>query len=833
VRRLAVILLLLIAPLAYSGGVRYVTTTGSGDSSGTSKAKAWDLLTANDSLGTGGIDTIKIYSGTYALDLYQANSGTGSAQLVYMAATDTSYPTIAGNNGGSDYSLDAQIIGYITGANVRLQRLTFTSNDYEDSSYSASKEYWVHLVGDSIIVDRCRFTTGAAQPYMDYWVDHIDNRAIGIFGDYVTVMNSFIRGTSMGVVIDWGGSSSNNATLYRDTIQSTGSSNVVLTGENAGAGYSGILIEQCYLDTSWDEDNIQLNGDAADSSVQIVVRNTVMKNAGENAFDSKGGWRCFVEGNTVFGTLNDDDGDKTIVPDSTDAHASTGAAFCQGTPGKREWWMVYRFNTLYSNGDGIDVSGDAAIYHNTLVNNRRRWNTAATLTGAYNIDATSSYADSRQVWIWVVNNIMVGIRNSGGTNAAITGGAIRANPDLNTSSSFGTGTPCTVALNGNLYYEKSDSMASGTRFVGYTDYSGGEVNTIYQGLTAWRAYTTATILAGAEDSSKEGNPLFLSADIYQTSYSASNDFTPATGSPAVGAAVALCRVDSNNTGTKVDVMLDASLFRDDCGIGSPWGTGITVLGDSLMIGDDLVRVDSVDYTAGHLTVNRSITTAIGDRVYFWRNGSLSSNIGASSSVTDSTVVNWNILSTSKTMVGNTRVVMKNVQRVNTHLVLRNPSRYAVTWPQEIIWLGLTTPPPLTDTVGVFEFVRDSSRVYGFMKTNSTASSIAYFGAGADSANTLTSEKFPMGVQPFDVVVDSVRFIASYSTAPNFDPTISYGTSITATGTSLGDFSAITTSHVTSAVGEGTTIPKGNDVWVNWGDCTTKPRRWMAVIWGHR
>jgi hypothetical protein len=109
---------------------------------------------------------------------------------------------------------------------------------------------------------------------------------------------------------------------------------------------------------------------------------------------------------------------------------------------------------------------------------------------------------------------------------------------------------------------------------------------------------------------------------------------------------------------------------------------------------------------------------------------------------------------------------------------------------------------------------------------------AYFACGADSANTTTWDKFPMGVQPTGVVIDSVHFICLYSTTPNFTPTISYGTDVNATGTSLGSFSSVASSHVTSAVGKGTTIPAGNDVWITWGSITTLPRRWAVIIWGH-
>jgi len=111
--------------------------------------------------------------------------------------------------------------------------------------------------------------------------------------------------------------------------------------------------------------------------------------------------------------------------------------------------------------------------------------------------------------------------------------------------------------------------------------------------------------------------------------------------------------------------------------------------------------------------------------------------------------------------------------------------------------------------------------------------IAYYGGGADSANTTSTAKFPLGVQRLAITVDSVHFIFRYLTTPAMTPTISYGTDINATGTSLGSYSSITTSHATSGVGYGTVIPAGNDVWVVWTTATTIPRRWAIIIWGHQ
>lgn len=601
--------------------VRYVSVSGSSGNSGTDQGNSWTLNKANSMLGTGGIDTIKIFSGTYHEDLYQGNSGTSNFMLVYMAATDTSYPTIDGHAGGSDYGWDARKIVELGGDYIKLYRLAFRNSDYRTAT---GVVYWIEMNGNYGIIDRCSVTTGSTTIAWDYWVSNYSDRGIVLGGTHNTVMNTRVTYTpGIGIALD--GEVARYAALYRDTIMVQGESNIVVTGKHgtSGSGYTHNLIEQCLMDSSYEEDNIQINGDIwghpeMDSTAQILVRNCIMKNAGENAFDPKGLWRSTVEGCIAYGTINDDNGNPGAwgIPDNyeddgIDRHYGTGSAFGRGTPGRREWWLIYRNNILYSNGGGMDFSTSYGVYHNTFANNRRAWDISQKETGRYNIEG---YTTGLQ---WFLNNISVGIRNTGGVDPAIRGGHTAFNPG------YTLGGEPAVNMNGNLYWDSPDSMASGGRF-----YDSGDSPAPNIGFSAHQSYVTSTVCLGGEDSSMWADPQFTYAPIYPTAYNSAYDFRPKPTSPAIGKAVALTQVTEGNTGTQVNVGPAVTLFRDDYGIGSVWGCGFTILGDSLLIGAELVRINTIDYSGGHFDVDRSITTVMGDRIYFWSGGVQWNSIGA-------------------------------------------------------------------------------------------------------------------------------------------------------------------------------------------------------------
>ncbi|MFZ5424938.1 MAG: sugar-binding protein [Patescibacteria group bacterium] len=108
-------------------------------------------------------------------------------------------------------------------------------------------------------------------------------------------------------------------------------------------------------------------------------------------------------------------------------------------------------------------------------------------------------------------------------------------------------------------------------------------NTVYDNFTDYKAGT------GKDQNSFEADPKFVNAS--------ARNFNLASGSPAIDAGGNLTTTDSAGNGKVISVK-DARYFTD----------GYTLqAGDLIRIGDDTVRVTSVNYNNNDLTVDKSIT----------------------------------------------------------------------------------------------------------------------------------------------------------------------------------------------------------------------------------
>jgi hypothetical protein len=89
-------------------------------------------------------------------------------------------------------------------------------------------------------------------------------------------------------------------------------------------------------------------------------------------------------------------------------------------------------------------------------------------------------------------------------------------------------------------------------------------------------------------------------------------------------------------------------------------------------------------------------------------------VGESPAWGDTITVNWNNVSESETMTGNTIVQMVNVRSRDNILIVRNPLGGLVSWPSTITWLGSdASPQPEAGGTSAYLFVRDSAtRVIG-------------------------------------------------------------------------------------------------------------------------
>ena len=107
-----------------------------------------------------------------------------------------------------------------------------------------------------------------------------------------------------------------------------------------------------------------------------------------------------------------------------------------------------------------------------------------------------------------------------------------------------------------------------------------------------------------ESSNIEGSPLWVDS----TSIRGARTFTLGATSPCIDAGVELTNVVGTVRNSKVVPVQDASYFHYD------WGASPYDQGDSVMIGTDRCKIDSIDYAANKLILVRAITADNGDDV---------------------------------------------------------------------------------------------------------------------------------------------------------------------------------------------------------------------------
>jgi hypothetical protein len=109
-----------------------------------------------------------------------------------------------------------------------------------------------------------------------------------------------------------------------------------------------------------------------------------------------------------------------------------------------------------------------------------------------------------------------------------------------------------------------------------------------------------------------------------------------------------------------------------------------------------------------------------------------------------------------------------------------------------------------------------------------------FGGEADSAYITTSIKLGGGIQPRNVVIDSIKYSA-FGGSCNVTPSVRYGYDRSASGTSvITSPSAVTsvTTPTTISSFNNATVPANNNVWLVFTDTTTKPWHLMWTVYGH-
>jgi hypothetical protein len=557
-----------------------VAPGGNDNNPGTMNQPWRTLARANAALQPG--DTVYVRAGTYQEQIRPVRSGTIGNTIAYLVMPGEQV-TIEG------ISTDLTVVvvsSYTTVEGFTIKNQAYLSNPGE-------VEYWVHLVGNGITMRRCRVVADG-DAALNYGTLKALSRAILVSGQHNVVEHCYVRGQSMGVVI--AGPLPRFTILRFDTVVSNGSSNIVVLSHENGSAFDrtiqGTLIEDCVIDTSWDEDNIQFEPNYLDHSRPYnngtIIRRSRLGHAAENCLDFKGAGNVVVDNCLLYSSEGDNDGRFDGPDDSGGAGIELGA-------GDVSQYVILRRSVIWDNHTGVHMYDGYRYYNNVFLNNRRSYRGS---NGTYSGNSFFGLEVWNRPWLQraFVNNIIAAQPNM----AAISW-------RMDYGSKF--------HINNNLYHDATGPV----KFV----MNVGQERPVISGINSWRdilsSYAGYAYLGGKDQLSVEADPQFVNVPEYPVDFDASWNFGPREGSPAIDAGRPVTTALRNETNSISITVDDARFFCD--------GFGVTD-GDLIRIGAGApVRITAIDTLTNVMTLDSPRSWSSGDGVHLAYEGS-APDIGA-------------------------------------------------------------------------------------------------------------------------------------------------------------------------------------------------------------
>lgn len=563
------------------GGTFYVSPQGNDQNPGTSGQPWRTIAQANASLQPG--DTVLVREGTYAEQIWPVRDGVQGSPIVY-AAMPGENAVIEGLPGSlvvviaSDYSV---IEGFTIRCQAHLKLLE-------------TPEYWVHIVGNHITLRRCRVVADGDAAF-NYGTLKATSRGIVVAGQHNLVEHCYVRGQMMGVVV--AGTLPRFTILRFDTLVNHGSSNIVILSHENDSKFDrtiqGTLIEDCVIDTSWDEDNIQWEPNYLDHTqpynVGTIVRRCRLGHAAENCLDFKGAESVLIDSCFLYSSNGDNNGRF----DGLDDNGGPGIELGSGEVSR---YVILRRSVIWDNHTGVHMYDGYRYYNNVFLNNRRSYR-GSNGDFAGNDFAGASIWNRPKLKRAFVNNIIAMQPNRGVLNL-----------DLDYGANF--------YLNNNIYYDPEGPV----RF--YHSMTIPKTTTV--GLPNWReilsTYGGYGYLGGKDSSSIEVNPQFINVPTFPVDYDSSWNFGLRPNSPAIDAGRVVTNAIGSGSGSTTLRVEDARFFCD--------GFGVTD-GDLIKIGSaEPVTIVSIDTSSNTISIAAARTWPDGAGVHLAFEGS-APDIGAS------------------------------------------------------------------------------------------------------------------------------------------------------------------------------------------------------------
>ncbi len=548
--------------------VRYVAPGGDDTHPGT-LAQPWRTLSRANAMVEPG-DTVYVRAGTYPEQIIPAREGVAGRPIVYSA--------MPGENvviEGIASSLKVVILpGYTTveGFSIKSQAHLKILN---------TVEYWVHLAGNYNTLRRCRVVADG-DPTYNYWTLHAWSRGVVVEGQHNIVEHCYIRGQVMGIVV--AGALPRFTVIRFDTLHSHGASNIVILSHENNALFDrrsqGTLVEDCEIDTSWEEDNIQFEPNYLDHqqtyNIGTIIRRSRLGHAAENCIDFKGAESILVDSCLLYSSEGDDNGRWDGPDDSGGAGLELGA-------GDISRYIIVRRSVIWDNHTGAHMYEGYRYYNNVFLNNRRSYRGP---NGTYaNNDLVGAALFNRPAQKRVFLNNIVGMQ----PNHAL----------LTWKMDYGD----KFELNNNMYFDAGGPAKFSMQMA--------EGMVIASGVATWQnnlnTYPGYAYLGGKDAQAIEADPQFVNVPRLPTDYDPSWSFGLMPGSPAIDAGRPVTTSVGSGANSASLRVEDARFFCD--------GFGVTD-GDVIAIGSaDPVRIVSIDTLTNTLALAESRTWNSGAGVH--------------------------------------------------------------------------------------------------------------------------------------------------------------------------------------------------------------------------
>ncbi len=585
---LIMVALLTLIPIAGFAATYEVSPGGNDNQSGLRGSPWRTIARANVTLQAG--DSVLVHAGTYSEVIQPARSGAEGQPIVYTVYGDgvvellgespakrgvvgigwdlesgsqgdpTSYVIVDG------FTIRYQFAELLRDAPVFTNRFAYVQIGHRRSFFNVIRNCTILQDGDAL------------QNYIDGY------RQVSICvtdAQHTIIEGNDISGTWLGIWLT--GAAPRFNVIRGNTIHDCGSSLIDIADPEDGTSIvQGNIIEGNLLSNSANEDAIQFEpnykSDYSEASNRgTIIRNNVVRNCVENAFDLKGASDILIEGNIVYGNEGDDDGSVG----GQDRAGGMGGVIHGGAgiPGVASATndVIVRNNIFYDNFGAIEASEGYKIYNNTFINNNHDYTGANSAWRSYPGPGFTAILVYSGTGIAIKNNVVA--EHAQGEMALNVYGMTGADVDYN-------------------LYANTDRV--------YLSDAGGALFTQFD-LASWQQRLANRGIEGAEAHAVEASPEFINVPLRPAGDHLAYDFHLASSSRARDAGGPLTTAVSAGSGSSIEVA-DAGYFCD--------GYGVDEAADSIVVeGSRPVRITSIDRVRNVIGLELPLTWRAGARVF--------------------------------------------------------------------------------------------------------------------------------------------------------------------------------------------------------------------------